>query len=268
VELTALAAGLRRIVKLDRVPPELAENLRHTVAERGLRFEVVAPPAGETEPNDAAGSVTLLVASDGSALTEARGLEVLLLARRGPPGAGAATLEMGALLGYPRCCVERFTRIAEQNDTTLAWALLPGVPHPPASPLTQWLQPGLALLSHSPCDLHCTASIALGARVLEAVDAQQPGFTARWRSLAARLQVVDQRGNRMALAVDGRLETGATVTAADVLASGVGDPDAETHARRLVGRTVSADAGGLVAAEGGWYAAYVADHRGRSSTPA
>ncbi len=262
VELTTLAAGLRRIVKLDRVPPELAETLRQTIAQRGLRVEIVAPPRGEVDPTDPAESVTLLVARDTPVLTEARRLETLLLVRGGAPGA-AATLEMGALLGYPRCCVERFARIAEQNDTTLAWALLPGVPHAPASPLTQWLQPGLALLSHSPCDLNCTASIALGTRVLEAVDAQQPGFTARWRSFAARLQVVDQRGNRMALAVDGPLETGATVTAADVLASGGDDPDVATRARRLVGRTVYADTGGLVAAEGGWYAPYVADHCGQ-----
>ena len=34
------------------------------------------------------------------------------------------------------------------------------------------------------------------------------------------------------------------------------------------GLTVSADAGGLVAAEGDWYAAYVADHRDLSSAPA
>jgi hypothetical protein len=139
---------------------------------------------------------------------------------------------------------------------------LPGIPHAPASPLTQWLQPGLALLSHSPCNLDCTASMALGAHILAAVDAEQPGFTTRWRSLAARLQVVDHRGNRMALTLDGRLETGATVTAADVLAAGGGDPDAEPHARRLVGQTLFADAGGLVAAQGDWFAAYVVDHRG------
>jgi hypothetical protein len=174
---------------------------------------------------------------------------------------------MGELLGYPSCCVERFTRVAEQNDATLAWALLPGVPHTPASPLTQWLQPGLALLSHSPCALHCSASIVLGERVLEAVEAKEPGFAPRWRSLAGRIQVVDRRGNRMALVVDGRLDAGGTVTAADVLASVVSDAEAETDARGLLGRIVAADSGGLVAAEGGWYAPYVADHRGGSPAP-
>jgi hypothetical protein len=262
VELTALAAGLRTLVKLDQISPGRVEALRQTAAQRALRVEVVVP-AGE--PTERGTSVTLLLARDASALVEARDLEALLLVPGGAAGATAAMVRMGELLGYPSCCVERFTRVAEQNDATLAWALLPGVPHAPAPPLTQWLQPGLALLSHSPCDLHCAASIALGERILEAVEATEPGFAARWRSFAARVQVVDGRGNRMALVVDGRLDSGGTVRAADVLASGVADAEAETDARRLVGRTLSVDSGGLVAAGGGWYAPYVADHRGGSS---
>src|SRR5262249_18615864 len=124
VELTALAGGLRRIVKLDRVPPELVDSLRHPTAQRGLRVEVLAPPGSASEATDPAGSVTLLVARDAAALAEARDLEALLLVPGGAPGTSAATLQMGDLLGYPRCCVERFARISEQNDTTLAWALL------------------------------------------------------------------------------------------------------------------------------------------------
>ena len=268
IELTALAAALRTIVKLDRVPPELVESLRQTAAQRGLWVEVVAPQGGVAEGTDPAGSVTLVVGREASALAQARDLEALLLGRGDVPGARTATREMGALLGYPPCCVDRFARVAEQNDTTLAWALLPGVPHAPAPPLTQWLQPGLALLSHAPCDLHCAPSIALGERLLQAVEATQPGFATRWRSLAARLQVVDRHGTHMALAVDGRRETGATVTAADLLASGSCDPDSETRARRLVGRIVATDSGGLMVAEDDWYAPYVADHRGEPWTPA
>lgn len=258
IELTALAAGLRRIVKLDGVPPEFAESLRNVVEQRELRVEVVAPQRAGAEAVDPAESVTLLAARDASALVEARHLEALLLV---PGSAQGATAQMGELLGYPRCCADRFARIAEHNDSTLAWALLPGVPHSPASPLTQWLQPGLALLSHSPCDLRCAASIALGKRLLEEIEAAQRGFTTVWQSLTARVQVVDHRSNRLALAVDGRLEAEATITAADVLVSGGGD--AHACAQQLVGRTVRADSGGLVLAEGGWHAPYVADHRGQ-----
>ncbi len=263
VELTALTAGLRTIVKLDGVPPELVETLRRIVEERGLRVAVVEQrtAAGAADPS---GSVTLLVARDASPLVEARDVEALLLASRGTVDATAATIRMGALLGYPGCCTERFTRVTGQNDTTLAWALLPGVPHPPASPVTQWLHPALALLSHAPCDLHCAASVALGERLLEESEAAQHGFAAAWRSLTARVHVIDHRGNRLALAVDGRLETGATITIADVVASGRSDPHAMATAQELVGQMVRADCGGLVLANGRWHAPYVADHRGPS----
>lgn len=263
VELTALAAGLRAIVKLDRVPPALVDTLRHTAAERGLVVAVVAPPG---VANDLPEAVTLLVGRDASPLGEACDLEATLLAAGEPWTVKAATLQMGALLGYPPCCVERFTRIAEQNDTTLAWAMLTGTSAPPASPSTQWLQPGLALLSHTPCALQCAPSVALGDRIAQAVEATDPGFDARWRSLAARLQVVDRHGTRMALAVEGALEYGATVIAADLLSASSDDPDGERRTRRLVGRTVVAECGGLVVADDDWYAPYVADHRDRRPT--
>ena len=261
VELTALAAGLRTIVKLDGVPPELVETLRQLVEQRGLRVEVVAQ-RDATGADDPSRSATLLVARDASALVEARELETLLLAPRGAPDATAATIRMGALLGYPRCCTDRFTGIAGQNDTTLAWALLPGVPHRPASPVTQWLHPALALLSHSPCDLHCAPSVALGERLVDEIEATQPTFAAAWRSLAARVHVIDHRGNRLSLTVDGPLEVAATITAADVVASGSSDSHAMTTAQRLAGQIVHAHSGGLVTADGGWYAPYVSDHRG------
>lgn len=263
VELTALAARLREVVKLDRVRPDLVETLRGVAAQRGLQIEIVEPPGRAPDTTDPVGLVTLLVGHDASALSRARDVEAQLLLPGNTASGRTAALEMGALLGYPACCVDRFARIAEQNDTTLAWALLPGVPHPPASPLTQWLQPGLALLSHAPCDLDCAASAALGARILEAVDARQPEFAARWRALAFRVQVVDHHSNRLALAVDGALETGGTVTAVEVLADGGSDPEVTTRAQRLVGRVVSSDSGGIVAAGSDWYAPYVADHRGR-----
>jgi hypothetical protein len=262
VELTAIEACLRKIVKFDQVPPGLVGMLRQHAEQRGLLVEIVEPHRAGGDTTDSTGAVTLLVARDHSALVEAQGLEQVLCVRGGAPGAMAATAAMGELLGYPRCCVQRFARIAGQNDTTLAWALLPALPGTPASPLTQWLQPPLWLLSHFPCDLHCAASIALGQRLLDALEAKEHGFSARWCSLAARVQVVDQRGNRMALAVEGSLEAGARIDAADVLGAGGPDPDAAPRARSLVGREVRLDAGGLVIAACGWYAPYVADHRG------
>src|SRR5262249_42079860 len=68
VELTALGAGLRRIVKLDGVPPDLVESMRDIVEQRGLRVEVVAPQRAGAEPVHSSDSVTLLVARDASTL--------------------------------------------------------------------------------------------------------------------------------------------------------------------------------------------------------
>lgn len=264
IELTALDAGLRQVVKFDRVPPELAVVLRTEAERRGSRVETVVPPGGPQARNDAEGAVTLLIGREPSALQAARRLEERLLVG-GVASAAEATLEMGTLLGYPDCCVERFAHVAAQNDTTLAWALLPGLPHPPASPLTQWLQPGLWLLSHFPCALDCAASVALGTRLLAAADAADRGFASRWHALAARVQVVDQWSNRLALAVEGTLEHGGHVTAADLLGAGGTDPDAASRAARMVGETVHADSGGLVIAARAWYAPYAADHRGESA---
>ena len=126
VELTAIEARLRRIVKLDQVPPSFVGMLQQDAEQRGLRVAIVAPQRSVNDATEPGRAATLIVARDESTLVEARGLEQLLLVPGGAPGATAAALEMGELLGYPRCCVQRFARIAGQNDTTLAWALLPG----------------------------------------------------------------------------------------------------------------------------------------------
>jgi hypothetical protein len=256
IELSAIDAGLRRIVKLDRVPDDFVPALRSEAARRGLLVEIVVPPTSAT-----AGAPTLLLSRDAATLAEASELERRLIVHGGDPGAEGAASKMGGLLGYPPCCVGRFARVAEHNDTTLAWALLPE-PRTPATPLTQWLQPGLALLSHSPCDLECAASVTLGRSLLEALEAKESGFAARWRGLAGRLQVVDQRDNRVALAVDGPLEAAPAVAAADLLGSSGGDADAEDRIAGLVGHRAILEDGGLVVAECDWYAPYVADHRG------
>lgn len=250
IELTALEARLRHVVKLDQVPDQFVETLKDRCEHRGFMVEVV------TSDGDV-GSATLLVSTDADILAKARDLERQLLVRGADQSITGAAAQMGELLGYPPCCIERFGRVAEHNDTTLAWALLPGSPVP-ASPLSQWLQPGLALVSHSPCHLACAESIALAIRLLEAVDTADPGFATRWRALTTRIQVVDHEGNRLALAVDGGLESPQRVLTADLLSSA-----SSSHpAPALVGREVLIDCGGLVTPDRDWYAPYVADHRG------
>lgn len=99
-----------------------------------------------------------------------------------------------------------------------------------------------------PCGLGCAATRDLAAAVLAALDAATPGFAARWRDLAARVQVIDHRGRSLALTGAGDLARGLTITAATAFAVAPDDalgpvaidaPDARgraNHPRRRAGR--------------------------------
>ncbi len=257
IELTAIEAELRRAVKLDRLPPAYVDEIRANVLRRGLLVDVVSP--SEPTPD---GAVTMIVARDRPTLSTACELERALLVRGGAQVVNDASAKMGELLGYPSCCTARFSRVLEHNDTNLAWALLPARGEP-VSPITQWLQPGLALLSHSPCALSCAASLDLGGRLLDAIDDKEPGLAERWRGVATRVQVVDRYGNRVAVAVEGSLDSPREIEAAELLGSGGSDPDAVDRVQGLVGRELCANSEGVWVADTDWYAAYVADHRDR-----
>ncbi len=255
IELTALQARLRRVVKLDQVPAQFVNALVERTEQRGFMVELVTAQRGD-------GSATLLVSPDSRTLAEAAALERQLLVHGSDQSVDGASAQLGELLGYPPCCIERFGHVAEHNDTTLAWALLPE-PTTSASPLSQWLQPGLALLSHSPCALSCAASIALAQRLLDAVDGADPGGTARWRALATRVQVVDRDGNRLALALDESLDSPQRILAADLLSAKDSPAPLPQRTSDLVGQRVVLENSGLVAEDREWYAPYVADHRGQ-----
>ena len=68
-----------------------------------------------------------------------------------------------------------------------------------------------------------------------------PGFAARWRQLAARVQVIDHRGRGLALSGAGDLARGLTITAATGFA---GAPDdalgpVAVDAPEAIGRTIT-----------------------------
>lgn len=194
-ELAGLRLGLRRAVKRECFDDASEDADRTWLASQGVPTERVGP----VEPD---GRRVLL----GGEVTDAlRAAELRL--RGGADDDAAAAL--GAALGYPPCCVERFLRGGRDDVTILAaHAGETG----PASPYTQWINAPLALISHVPCSVRCEPSRQLGAAILAALDAARPGFADRWRPLAARLQVVDGRGHGLALAGDGDLATGFRIT--------------------------------------------------------
>lgn len=121
-------------------------------------------------------------------------------AAQGDVRGGSAAI--GALLGYPACCVEAFERQGRRDDLSLAAAVLPQ-PSAASSPLTLWLTPPLALVSHVPCTLACDRTRTLAATVLEELDRGTPGFRGRWLDLARRLHAVDRTGRHLALRIAG-----------------------------------------------------------------
>ncbi|MEZ4399504.1 MAG: hypothetical protein R3B06_05775 [Kofleriaceae bacterium] len=241
-ELVGLELGLRRLVKRECFSDAAEAIDRAWLAGAGVALVRVGPV-------EADGRRVLLGARGGAVAAEAVAAE--LAVRAGPDAAAIATL--GRLLGYPACCVARFTAAAGHDDAALVAASAPPAAAAPASPLTQWLTQPLALVSHVPCGLGCAATTALAATLVDQLDRRAPGFAARWRALAARLHVVDGHGRNLALTGTGDLAGGFVIT--DAVA--VVPPDDDQPAPRLeprpdvVGRTlVAAD---LVAA---------ADHRG------
>jgi hypothetical protein len=173
--------------------PELAQlelSLRRVI-KRETRSDEEARVAVEWFRTQA-----LEVVQDGSVVLAAEDAGVLPLARaldaagdRDAP----AVRELGALLGYPSCCVERYLGLDLRDDAALFSVLLPSEPTPaPAESL--WLVGALALVSHAPCGLSCAGTLALGRATLAALEVKYPGFAPRWRALAARLHQIDDQG--------------------------------------------------------------------------
>lgn len=177
-ELAGLELGLRRVIK--RQPRSARERDEDAawLSAHGLEVREVEG--------------TLLGARDRESLAEAMTLEHM----RGDDEAAHA---LGALLGYPSCCIEAFTRLGARDDATLL-AIRAGA----APPELGFLLAPLALFSHTPCEARCERTLTLARSVLAYLDATRPGFADAWRSLAAALHVVDHRGR--ALVLDARDE--------------------------------------------------------------
>lgn len=239
-ELAALRLGRRALLKRECFSDAAAAADRAWLAAAGLTVIAV----GDVAPD---GRRVLLAARD--AIDPALVAAEWAIQRDRDDAAARA---LGAALGYPACCVEAFVAAAGHDDRALL-AALPAPAAAPASPLTQWLTQPLALISHVPCGLGCAATRDLAAAVLAALDAATPGFAARWRDLAARVQVIDHRGRSLALAGVGDLARGLTITAATAFAVAPDDAlgPVAIDAADALGRTIThAD---VVAA---------ADHRG------
>ncbi|MEM7609988.1 MAG: hypothetical protein AAF411_31970, partial [Myxococcota bacterium] len=108
----------------------------------------------------------------------------------------SAVRMLGALLGYPPCCVDAYLALPSQDDAAFVrhWD---GRTHhrpaaPPASPLLGFLIGPLALLSHRPCGPGCTASRRLAQRLLDGAEARSPGYATRWTRATSGVWAMDR----------------------------------------------------------------------------
>lgn len=192
-ELLGLAIGARALAKR-MCPPGGAADRVERLRAQGFeveRFGVTSHGTATPTLRD-----VILVARDRATLREGRAVEEALVAAAlvaaAQPGADdlGAVRAMGALLGYPACCVTRFVTLRARDDASLAGALLP--PSGARSPFeTAFTIPPFSCISHAPCSPSCVATIAL----VHALEAAMPEPARAYRrTLAEGRWSVDASG--------------------------------------------------------------------------
>ncbi len=172
-EVDLVAAGVRRAALKEGVPSAAAEGLVRAYRAMGLAASVVVrhglSAAVDThEPGDAFAIVA--VAADEATLAEV--LDAQRGHRSGDGGDPAA--RMGALMGYPPCCVRAFAAQEDRGDNLQNERLtLRRAPAAPLHPLLNRLS-HLRLVSHHPCVPDCAASIAVAEAALAQIAAISP----------------------------------------------------------------------------------------------
>jgi hypothetical protein len=111
---------------------------------------------------------------------------------------GAGQVEVGALLGYPRCCVEAFVAQQEQPKPVIRFAALRRT-GPTASHLLNDLDEKAGLVSHLVCRYDCAPSIHLAGAVLEELAREAPDDAAAFAAALRGLMVAFHDGGALRL---------------------------------------------------------------------
>ncbi len=195
-ELLQLEAGLRAVIKRERIPVSRVAEEATFFSSRGLvaHYDPDWEYGGSAHDLvDVAGTghTSLFVARDRGPAEEALALS------QAEAGAGArpdASGRIGELLGYPRCCIDAW--LGGLNSPTSprgpagiyldAWQRTDGA----FDPRLNRLGAGLQAISHRPCRYDCAPSIELADRTLAVMDEAAPGVRDRFGADAAQAVVV------------------------------------------------------------------------------
>ena len=169
-EIELILRGHKRACLKEAVLRSEAEGLCRAYRAMGLVADIVelhGLDQGRDAHERGTDYAIVAVAADSAALTE-----VLAAQRAHASAQGKAAVEiMGALMGYPPCCVEAFlaqrTRGDNLDNERLTFRRAPAES---LHPLTHRI--GRArLLSHHPCSPSCAGSIRIGEHIFEALSA-------------------------------------------------------------------------------------------------
>lgn len=249
-ELALLRVGQRSLIKREHVPLKDASAVAEEFTRGG--YHTAWLQTDET-------SGIVFVSRDPSVCVEAVEWKTRWTkSEHDRAGRILAQAWLGTALGYPACCVQRFTELDGHDDGSLARALLPRGEYEPASPYSQWTSQ-VSLLSHSPCSLDCAASIAVGATAAAEIGPPGSPGLAVWRDLAQRVHMLLPGGEAIAIKTnDAPLRSALVVEASQVRE--IDGQAALHHFHELVGQELRVEDEQLVV--GPYVASVFADHRG------
>jgi hypothetical protein len=184
-EIELVAHGAKRACLKEAVLRADADALCRAYRAMGFAAETVAI-YGLTPSHDrherGVEYATVAVARDQAAREEVLAAQA---ANANNPG-GAAAEAVGALMGYPSCCVQAFLRQPARGDNLENERLtFRRGTEQELDPLLHRVG-SVRVLSHHPCTPSCAASIALGERILELLAAIDAPATARARQRMER----------------------------------------------------------------------------------
>ena len=177
-ELEAVAAGEKPACLKERIPHALAPGLVGAYRAMGLAAEVVDRHGVDATGGDhRAGDSFAIVAIAGTPATLG---EVLAMQRAHALGRGDAPIAaMGALMGYPPCCVAAFEALPDRRDNAEnERAPFRRAPQEALAPEVHRLG-ALRLISHHLCTPSCAVSVGRVRTLLErlaALDARGAGW--------------------------------------------------------------------------------------------
>lgn len=174
IDRLALVDGARPVAKFEDLSPARAAALEADLGRHGLRTVRVGPYEKRFDvavaTNTAGGRLWDVIASRGDEAARVAEAE----RERTPEGARRA----GLALGYPRCCVERFSELqssalARRDGVNEAAIRLPFGQGRDA-PWELNILSSMSPIGFVPCSVTCTEALAFARRVLGAVERLEP----------------------------------------------------------------------------------------------